>query len=166
MTRFARNLRGMAPLALFGYAYGYTEIMNKKYQSLLDAIFHWQKPRNNARPPDTEELRWKAILSVLDAIVWLLPARLSLKQGLLVQALYVSQISWNSFSWVFLGKTCLHWAYFIWLAEGNADKNFQHLGKLYSYIHIWVSEVMSFLSSTKKPLLKLFCHSFSPLIAK
>jgi len=40
MTRFARNLRGMAPLALFGYAYGYTEIMNKKYQSLLDAIFH------------------------------------------------------------------------------------------------------------------------------
>jgi len=29
-------------------------------------IFHWQKARNNARPPDTTKLQWKAILSVSD----------------------------------------------------------------------------------------------------
>jgi len=33
---------------------------------------------------------------------------------------YVNQISKNSFLWALLGKTCLHWAYFIWLAEGVA----------------------------------------------
>jgi len=30
------------------------------------SIFHWQKARNNARPPDTAKLRWKPILSALD----------------------------------------------------------------------------------------------------
>jgi len=30
------------------------------------SVFHWQKPRNNARLPDTAKLRLKAMLSVLD----------------------------------------------------------------------------------------------------
>jgi len=30
------------------------------------SIIHWQKARNNARPPDTANLKWKAILPVLD----------------------------------------------------------------------------------------------------
>jgi len=34
--------------------------------------------------------------------------------------LYVNQISKNSFLWALLGNTCLHWAYFMWLAEGVA----------------------------------------------
>jgi len=33
---------------------------------------------------------------------------------------YVNQISKNSFLWASLGNTCLHWAYFIWFAEGVA----------------------------------------------
>jgi len=33
-------------------------------------------------------------------------------ESLLVEAIDVSQISKNSFSWVLLEKTCLHWAYF------------------------------------------------------
>jgi len=34
--------------------------------------------------------------------------------------LYVNQISKNSFLWALLGNTSLHWAYFIWIAEGVA----------------------------------------------
>jgi len=34
--------------------------------------------------------------------------------------LYVNQTSKNSFLWALLGNTSLHWAYFIWLAEGVA----------------------------------------------
>ena len=43
---------------------------NKKkehYVLTCCSTFHWQKARNNARPPNPAELRWKAILSVLDA---------------------------------------------------------------------------------------------------
>jgi len=41
--------------------------MKKKEQYLLDVQSSRQKARNNARQPDTAELRRKAILSVLDA---------------------------------------------------------------------------------------------------
>jgi len=41
---------------------------NEKKNTVLNccSIFHWQKARNNTRPPDTAKLRWKAILSVVD----------------------------------------------------------------------------------------------------
>jgi len=41
--------------------------MKKKEQYLLDFQSSRQKARNNAGQPGTAELRWKAILSVLDA---------------------------------------------------------------------------------------------------
>jgi len=76
--------------------------------------------KNLARPPDTAKLRWKAILSVLDptfgCFYWI-----SRKQRLLGAALcYLDQLQQNSFSWALLVKTCLGWAYFIWLTEGVA----------------------------------------------
>ena len=41
--------------------------MKEQYVLTCCSTFHWQKARNNARPPDPAELRWKAILSALDA---------------------------------------------------------------------------------------------------
>jgi len=38
----------------------------KRKNSTWCSVFHWRKARNSARPPDTTELRWKAVLSVLD----------------------------------------------------------------------------------------------------
>ena len=44
------------------------------------------------------------------------------KQRLLVETLLVSQDSSKSFSWVFLGKPCLYWAYFM-VSWGSCDNN-------------------------------------------
>ena len=49
------------------YAYGYKKRIKNKGQYLLDVQPSFKKARNNARQPDTAELRWKAVLSVLDA---------------------------------------------------------------------------------------------------
>ena len=40
---------------------------NEKGRTVITwcSILRWQKAHNNARPPDTAELRWKAILSAL-----------------------------------------------------------------------------------------------------
>ena len=50
-----------------GYAYGYKKRMKKKEQYFFDVQSSRQKARKNARQPGTAELRWKAIVSVLDA---------------------------------------------------------------------------------------------------
>jgi len=51
------------------------KIMKKKNRvHTWCSIFHWQKARNNARPPDTAKLRWKSILSVLDPTFCCLPS--------------------------------------------------------------------------------------------
>jgi len=60
-------LGGMATLAPPAYTYGSEKLMKTKNSTSWCSIFQWQKARNNARPPDSAELRWKSILSVLDA---------------------------------------------------------------------------------------------------
>jgi len=64
VTRYARNLGGIAPWLRL-----WLQEKNEKERTVLTwcSIFPSQKARNNARQPDTAELRWKAILSVLDA---------------------------------------------------------------------------------------------------
>jgi len=41
---------------------------NEKEKKVLNwcSIFHWQKARNNARPPETAKLGWKTLLSEVD----------------------------------------------------------------------------------------------------
>jgi len=61
MRRYARNVGGhgfIPPLA--------TPMVTRKEWKRKDStyctwcsIFHWQKARNNARLPDTTDLRWK-----------------------------------------------------------------------------------------------------------
>jgi len=47
-------------------AWKWLQKKNEKEKNGWCSIFHWQKARNNASPPDTAKLRWKARLSVLD----------------------------------------------------------------------------------------------------
>jgi len=65
MTRYAKNFGG-AWIPWLGL---WLQEKNENERTVLAwcSIFHWQKARNNARPPDTAELQWKAILSVVDA---------------------------------------------------------------------------------------------------
>ena len=65
MTRYARNLEGAWPPWLRLWL----QEKNEKERTVLTwcSIFHEQKVRNNERPSDTAELRWKTILSALDA---------------------------------------------------------------------------------------------------
>ena len=67
MTRWARNFGSMAPLA--SWLRLWLQEKNEEERTVLTwcLIFHWQKARHNATPPDTAELRWKVILSVLGA---------------------------------------------------------------------------------------------------
>ena len=76
------------------------------------SIFHWQKARNRARPPE------KSNIFSIGSYVWLF--LLDFAQTDCLLKLYVNQISKNSFVWALLGNAGLHWAYFIWLAEGVA----------------------------------------------
>jgi len=51
------------------------------------SIFDWQKARNNAKPPDTAKLLWKAILSVLNPTLGCF-YQISRKERLPVEPLY------------------------------------------------------------------------------
>ena len=66
MTRYARHLGGMAPLA--PWLHLWLQEKNEKERTVLTwCFFQSQKARNNATLTKTAELRWKATLSVLDA---------------------------------------------------------------------------------------------------
>jgi len=69
------------------------------------SLMFWLKARNNARPPDTVTLQWKAILSVLDpkfgCFHWI-----SRKQRLLVKTLKLQTFETQN-----LSSCCLHSSY-------------------------------------------------------
>jgi len=80
----------------------------KEKRHLIDVQFSTDKKLTTG-----QDRQKKAIFSVLD------PTRFRANKDCLLK-LYDNQIIKNSFLWAFLGNTCLHWDYFIWLAEGVA----------------------------------------------
>jgi len=89
-TKWQDVLRIWGAWPLYPWPCLWLQEKNGKERSALTwcSTFLWQKARNDTRPPDTAELRWKAILSVLDATFGC-----SHKQRFLVEALHVSWIS-------------------------------------------------------------------------
>ena len=86
----------------------------KKKRYLIDV--------NNARPPDTAKLRWKAIYSVLNPTFGYF-CEISRNRDCLFKLCMLVKSAGSvsgELLWALLGKTCLHGAYFIWLLVNRA----------------------------------------------
>ena len=96
---------------------------NEKEKKVLNwcSIFHWQKARSNARPPSQ---RLQNADEKQDCQYWILRlvvfTRFRANRDWFLKLYTLVKSPRTVSRELYWEKTCLHWAYFIWLAEGVA----------------------------------------------